>query len=148
MYYAFPVFEPRKNFKKCVVSLLGDDQRLSSAMRFQNGKMRLFESMKRTVLSILIAFLESCSSKAPGYGLKTDFSETKNNGRHTRLFNENSLHEMFEALDIDAIDNVSPFLSALVVAHYGLSRSNEVTSAMNEYADMVSLVFKSNMNFE
>lgn len=55
---------------------------------------------------------------------------------------------MLDASDFDAAENVSPFLSALVDAFCGLSRTAEVVSAMTEYVGMMSLVFRRHMNFE
>lgn len=131
-----------------IVYSLGDDRRLSSAMRRQNGNMRLFKSIKHTVLLTLNAFLERCFNRAPGHGLMVDFSKTENSGRLTGLFNENGLHEMLKASDFDAIDNVSPVLDGFVDALCSLCRSAKVTSAMTEYVDMVNFMFRRHMNFE
>lgn len=52
--------------KKFIVYMLWDEQRQSSAMRCQNEYMKLFRSIKRTVLSTFNAFLERFAGKAPG----------------------------------------------------------------------------------
>ncbi|NJK52916.1 MAG: hypothetical protein HC936_08975 [Leptolyngbyaceae cyanobacterium SU_3_3] len=137
-----------RTLKECIVHMLGDEQRVSSDMRCQNGTMKSFKSIKRTVLSTLNAFLERCSSEAPGYGLKVDFSKPGNSSRLTGLFNENGLHGMLEASDYDAVDNVSPFLGAIVDSLCGLNSTAEVTKAMTEYVDMVNFVFRRHLNFE
>lgn len=88
--------------------------------------------MNRTVFSTLNAFSERCSSKAPGYGLKVDFSKAENGDRLTGPYNENGQHGMVEASDFEAVDNVSSFFGALVDAFCGLSRTTDVTSAMTK----------------
>lgn len=111
-------------------------------MRCQNGKMRPPGSMKRTLLSTLYVFLESCSSKSPGYNLKVDFSKAGSSDGLVRLFNENGPHGMLETSDFVAADNISPFLGAVVDAFCGMSRIVEVASAMTEYVGMVNLVVR------
>lgn len=55
---------------------------------------------------------------------------------------------MLKASNLNAVHNVSLFLGALVDALCGLSRTAEVTSAMNEYVEMINLVFRRHMSFE
>lgn len=117
-------------------------------MRRQNENMRPFRSINRTVLSALSAFLERCSSKAPGYKLKVNFSKIGNSDRLTGLFHENGLHGMLEASVFDAVKSFYPFPAALVDACCGLNSTAKITSALTEYVDMVNFVFKRHRTFE
>lgn len=110
--------------------------------------MKSFNSTKCTVFSNISAFLEKCSSKTPGYGLKVKFSIAGNSYRLTELLNENGLHGMLEASGFDVVDNVFPFLDALGDAFCSLKRTAEVTSAIAEYVYMVNLMFRRRTSFE
>lgn len=55
--------------KKCVVVMLGDKEKATSALRSSNGNERPFRSIKTTVLSTLSLFLKFCADSSPGYGL-------------------------------------------------------------------------------
>lgn len=82
MYVILP-FEPihcislglGKMSKECIILMLDDKSRLSSAIRCANGKMRPFKYIQRAVLSTLNTFLERRSMRSSVYGLKVDFSK-------------------------------------------------------------------------
>lgn len=77
-----------------------------------------------------------------------DFSKAGTGEHLIGLLKEGELYGMLEASDFGAVDKVSPFLGFLVDGLCGLSRIDEVTSAMTKYVDMVNLVFRRHMDFE
>lgn len=87
--------------------MLWDEQRLSSAVRCQNGNMKSFRSIKLTILSTLNAFRENGLSKAPGYGLKINGSKPGNSDSRAELFHENGLYGLLETSNFHAVNNVS-----------------------------------------
>lgn len=94
------------------------------------------------------AFLERYSKKAPGNGLKINFSKWRTSDRLTGLYHQNGLHGTFKASDRDAFGNISPFFEAFVDTLCGLWCKSEATRPLTEYVQMVNFVFRFHRNFE
>lgn len=90
--------------------MLGEKVKSTSSLRSANGNERSFRSVKKTMLSTMNSFRECCAETSPGHGLKIDFSKEGSSQKLTRSFNENGIHGILDAFDVDFIDNVRPFL--------------------------------------
>lgn len=67
--------------------------------------------------------------------------KSENTERFTALFNESDLHGTCEAFVFDAIDNLSPFLSALIGDMCALYYTAKVTESFPECVDLENSLF-------
>lgn len=77
-----------------------------------------------------------------------NFSNAENIDRLTEMLNKNRLYGTLKSSDFDAVDNISPLLSALADAFVGMSRTAEVRSSKAEYVVRIDFAFRKHMNFE
>lgn len=131
-----------KIVKKKIVRMLALETRKSSFVRCTNGKMRNLRFLKQTIFSTLNTFSRQCSEKGSSYEPMVDFSKSGNKERLAGLFNESGQPSTLEASVFDAIDNLSPFLGAIVDSICAPYHSTEVTESSIEYADTVNFSFK------
>lgn len=75
-----------KLLKECFISMLGNAERTTCAMKKRLGSSRIFKSIKRFVLESLNRFLRKMSCVSPGPGPEFDISHSHPNSTNNGLF--------------------------------------------------------------
>lgn len=120
--YAIFRYEPMHDFslgitnmmKECYINMLGCWTKTSSALVMTSRVPSSFLAIKRTVLARLNGFLQKTEKKSIGLQLSIDLSKGECSTRISGLSTGNGLLGMLQMSDFQAIDNVSPFLGAVV----------------------------------
>lgn len=83
-------------------------------MRASNGKLNSYKQVKSIVISNLNLFLIGTSQTFLGFGLQIDFSKRETVPYCSGLLTDNGVIGMLDAADLYKVDQVLPFLDAIV----------------------------------
>ena len=135
-----------RTLKECIVNKLCDTLKKSSSICTTKGESRTYSSIKKSVLRMLNDFLAKVQKMSVGYGIVVDFSKGKHEGRLSGLFSDNGLIGMLEASDYKDIENVSPFLGAIVDRCCGEVKEAPVTRTLTMFNDIIQQLYERNHN--
>lgn len=137
-----------KMLKQCACDMLKSEDRTTDRMKVTRAGSRCFKpfsTIRNTVIRQMNGFIEDswvyCDEGPSGYGIRNAEGRKGMNG----YFNEEGLAGMLEAKDLKNLDNVSPFLGALIDRICGLDYA-PVTTVFTLYVDIMHMVCGHNKN--
>ena len=115
----------------------------TTAFRTQTGKVKMFKTVRRTILSAANNHLRRIEEEAPSVGLHVDFARGKAVTATDGLFAENGIASMLEAKDLKNVAQVMPFLGAVMDRLCGAERNGfPVTYVFVRYVELEQAIMR------
>ena len=126
-----------KLIKICIPLRLSSKTLFSSELCTANGAPRSFSSIKNTVLRSVNFALKRIQSESATPGFQVDFSSGKSSSILNGFYTCDGIVGMLEAADFSCLDQVFPFIGALIDRLCGEVDQCPTTTVMTLYNEMV-----------
>lgn len=127
--------------KECTLEMLRNEELYTSAIRYSLGNWLSFKASRRRKLRCLNLILVEVEHNSTGFSLHADFSRGDKGCCLAGLFTEAGIAGKLGAKDYDRVDNVAPFLGAIVDCCRDTVKDCPVTFLFTFYADIVSKLY-------
>ena len=151
--YQALTFEPMHNLplgigrllKECLMLRMSSKELHSSEMLTAKDEPRTFFSIKSDVLYSINKTMQLIQTDSSSSGFSVDFQNAKVHHKINGLYTSDGLASMLEASDLLCVDQIFPFIGALVDRLCGEVEEAPTTKVMTMYTDIVSLLYRRNM---
>ena len=147
-------FEPMHNLLlgvgKMIKQLAGvrltSKELFSTEMPSSKGFPRPFASIRRRVLSCVNRMLKLIQKDSPAARFNVDFSTGKNQGELDGFYSSEGIVGILEASDMACLDQVFPFVGALIDRLCGEVEESPTTKVMTLYSDLLAQLYRRGMD--
>ena len=148
--YTAMTFEPMHNLalgvgkllKGCPPLRLGSEDLYSMEFRTSKGDPKQFSKIKVKVLSSVNSALKLIQEECAGSRFYVDFSNSKSNSRLNGFYTSDGIAGMLEAADFMCLDQVFPFVGALIDRMCGEVEEAPTTHVMTLYSDLLECIYR------
>jgi Plavaka transposase len=127
-----------RSLKVSASEMLKDSSLLTTKLLNAKGSARKLKSARVDILKKCNAFLRRVNTDSPCVGLNFDFSKAGTNEVLSGLFTATGIAAMLEAKDLAGVDQVMPFVFALLDRLCGTTAATPRTTVCVLYQDMVA----------